>query len=173
MESVRTPESSNPTFDATEIIFETCPSTQTPMWLSWSMSRTMSCYISMFSRQATSQSTLRYQTLSWRNTPKPSPTCGSSLLSLKETTYYCMRKSEFMADRSSESDAAQGYTVACMSEERMWCDTSYISVSQNECPNDNMFWNVNNVSPIWRLLFLIVAMEFSMSYYQSQLSIFL
>ncbi len=49
----------------------------------------------------------------------------------------------------------------------------YISVSQNECPYDNMFWNISSVSPIRRKLFLIVAMKFPMSYYQSLWSIFL
>ncbi len=35
-----------------------------------------------------------------------------------------------------------------------------ISVSQNECPNDNIFLNINSVSPARRQLFLIVAMKF-------------
>ncbi len=49
---------------------------------------------------------------------------------------------------------------------------NFISVSQNACPN-NMIWNINSASSIWRALFLIVALRFSVSHYPSQWSIFI
>ncbi len=47
-----------------------------------------------------------------------------------------------------------------------------ISVSQNECPNDIMLWNINGISPIWRTLFPIIVLKLTIFHNLSLLFIF-